>query len=737
MTLTAAAIGIAVQWLSLEAIAEAKEPEWSYLTENNVDALALSSDGEYVVAASRDRIYFMDTNRSEPPLSYQADEDFNDVAISGDGEYIAASSDGYVYLFMNDDSDPLWSDHIINYVYCVAISTDGNYLVSGGSDDRLRLYHKDNSTPVWSALTDGNIDDVAISSDGKYIVAGTDYGYIYLHDKDSSTPIWSYDADYDINSIAISADGEYIVAGSANEKLYVFDKDSSTPLWSYQAESAILTVSISTDGEYIAAGSGGFDRTSVYLFKRSSSTPIINYETQNYVYSVSLSSDGRYLGAATAGDKLYLFNKNNSAPLWTFETEYNDMNVVSLSANGKKLASGSDNDTIYFFANNMAPTASIDSLGPSPAEEGSLVVFEGSGDDPDGTVEAYLWSSSLDGQLSTEGIFSSSSLSLGTHQITLKVQDEEGKWSEQESIELKIYAQPIAEAGVYEGITKGQDIDFIGQGSDKDGTIVLFEWDFEGDEVFDWSSSNNGQITHTYNDFGIFLAKLRVTDNDGYTAFDTTEIMVIGPPTAYIDSVDPDPAEKGAIVNFEGSGEDSDGTLEACSWTSSIDGEISTNMTFSTSDLSMGTHEIMFKVLDDDSLWSGQVATTLVIFTRPVVFAGNDTTIVPDSIMQFNGQAFDDDGSIVLYEWDFDNNGIYDWRSNTTGITTFIFNLEGAYSIVLKVTDNDGHSNTDTIMITVQKEPISEPNSDNGPAPSILLSIIAITISVFFIKKRG
>jgi hypothetical protein len=75
------------------------------------------------------------------------------------------------------------------------------------------------------------------------------------------------------------------------------------------------------------------------------------------------------------------------------------------------------------------PTAYIDSVSPVNAALGETVVFKGHGIDPDGTVGAYSWRSSRDGDLSTAASFQTSSLSPGTHTIWFKVQDNDGLWS--------------------------------------------------------------------------------------------------------------------------------------------------------------------------------------------------------------------------------------------------------------------------------------------------------------------
>jgi len=77
----------------------------------------------------------------------------------------------------------------------------------------------------------------------------------------------------------------------------------------------------------------------------------------------------------------------------------------------------------------LPPTAYIDSITPLSPVCGETVTFAGHGLDPDGTIGAYSWRSSRDGDLSTAANFSTSSLSTGTHTIWFKVQDNDGQWS--------------------------------------------------------------------------------------------------------------------------------------------------------------------------------------------------------------------------------------------------------------------------------------------------------------------
>ena len=76
---------------------------------------------------------------------------------------------------------------------------------------------------------------------------------------------------------------------------------------------------------------------------------------------------------------------------------------------------------------------------------------------------------------------------------------------------------------------EGDPTAFGGTASDPDGTVVLYEWDFENDGVFDWSSAAGAAASHTYPAQGQYLAKLRVTDDVGGRALAVVTVTVDPP----------------------------------------------------------------------------------------------------------------------------------------------------------------------------------------------------------------
>jgi hypothetical protein len=68
-------------------------------------------------------------------------------------------------------------------------------------------------------------------------------------------------------------------------------------------------------------------------------------------------------------------------------------------------------------------------------------------------------------------------------------------------------------------------VTLTGSGSDPDGTIALYEWDFEDDGINDYTSSITGNTTHLYA-AGNWRARFTVRDDDGGYAVAITDFTV-------------------------------------------------------------------------------------------------------------------------------------------------------------------------------------------------------------------
>ncbi|RJQ18918.1 MAG: PKD domain-containing protein [Nitrospiraceae bacterium] len=110
----------------------------------------------------------------------------------------------------------------------------------------------------------------------------------------------------------------------------------------------------------------------------------------------------------------------------------------------------------------------------------------------------------------------------------------------------------------------------------------------------------------------------------------------------------------------------------------------------------------------NESGYSGEVSKTLPLpSSPPVADPGGPYTGIEGQALTFNGSASSDpDGIISLYEWDVNNDGIYDYSSSSpTG--SHIYAQQGIYTVALRVTDNFDKTDVATATVTV---------SDTAPA---------------------
>lgn len=111
---------------------------------------------------------------------------------------------------------------------------------------------------------------------------------------------------------------------------------------------------------------------------------------------------------------------------------------------------------------------------------------------------------------------------------------------------------------------------------------------------------------------------------------------------------------------------------------------------------------IYYRVKPFDSEGGLGSASNVVAIPQPPVAA---FTAIPTSgespvTVDFDAAAStDSDGTIVLYEWDWESDGTYD-ESRTTATIQHTYDVVGSYSAALRVTDDDGLMDTEVVIVT-------------------------------------
>jgi hypothetical protein len=161
--------------------------------------------------------------------------------------------------------------------------------------------------------------------------------------------------------------------------------------------------------------------------------------------------------------------------------------------------------------------------------------------------------------------------------------------------------------------TAPEPVTFKGHGVDRRFRIVAWEWTSNRDGLL----SRKATFTTAGLSVGAHTISFRVKSaTDRWSAKKYVAIVVSAESvSAVIDSASPRSVTTGQAVSFAGHGTDSHHSIIAWEWISSIDGLLSQTATFTTSDLSLGTHTIDFRVQCARGQWSPKQSVSIEVTT--------------------------------------------------------------------------------------------------------------------------
>jgi PKD repeat protein len=239
----------------------------------------------------------------------------------------------------------------------------------------------------------------------------------------------------------------------------------------------------------------------------------------------------------------------------------------------------------------------------------------------------------------------------------------------------------------------------------------------------------------TFMDDGTYLVTLTVTDEDG--SMDTVgRSITIGDlvPIAAFNWA-PNPQDEGSPVQFTDASTSYPDDIVAWSWDFGGLGTSSDqhpSFTF-TDD---GSYTVTLSVVDDDGSTDICVNTVTIINVAPTVDAGADQTVNEGALVSFNPATFTDDGTgdthIAIIDW---GDGIVDLGliSEIAGVSTVsgshTYADNGDYLVTVTVTDDDGATDVDTLIITVNNvTPLLSGTADQTGAEGSPITFLAGTV---------
>jgi PKD repeat protein len=273
----------------------------------------------------------------------------------------------------------------------------------------------------------------------------------------------------------------------------------------------------------------------------------------------------------------------------------------------------------------IAPIAFIDSIIPNPAFVDDLISFYGHGISNVGGIMNYEWSYSTDGFKNqifcTNQNCEYSFTTPGEYLISFRVQSDYGLWSAFDTMSINVVQRPLAYINKIapNPAMTGQTVSFYGDGKSFDGLDI---------EKYFWSATDTGfgfgtsigdqqNIEHVFDNPGIFSIMLRVMDSNGIWSLPVYALLQIHQhPKAFIDNIEPNPANIRENVHFSGYGED-DGIITKYEWTINLSTGFYCRtfdlQNFTTSFKESGKYFVSLRVQDNHGYWSEPVYEILSI----------------------------------------------------------------------------------------------------------------------------
>jgi outer membrane protein assembly factor BamB len=437
----------------------------------------------------------------------------------------------------------------------------------------------DSSNVLWSRVVERPANSLAVA-DGKVFVASNDFNIYCLDADNGNNKIWSYRTFRPVRSSPAVADGKVFVGSGVilNEpgRVYCLDEDTGDKIWSYEVGDAVVSSPAVADGRVFV---GSYDRN-IYCFDVDDKDMdgkgdlIWSYPTLGEVYSSPAVVDGKVFvgcGGFYETGRVYCLDEDNGNKIWRYDFGEGVYSSSPAVADGKVFVGSSDNNIYCLDVEDEDGDRKGDLIWSYPTG-GSVVstpavvdgkVFVGSGDGKvyclDEDTGDMIWTG-RGGSSSSPAVADGKVFTGGIDENIYCLSEDTGGliWSYQTGQTVRSPA--VADGKVFVASYHANDgrvycfaslpllpptasidsispdpaeqekdtVEFRGQGSDPNGSVVAYQWEsyidgfLSDEEDFDRPASELSPGTHTI----FFMVK----DNDGlWSTQDIGYVKIVAP----------------------------------------------------------------------------------------------------------------------------------------------------------------------------------------------------------------
>jgi PKD repeat protein len=243
---------------------------------------------------------------------------------------------------------------------------------------------------------------------------------------------------------------------------------------------------------------------------------------------------------------------------------------------------------------------------------------------------------------------------------------------------------------------------FSDASTDADGSVTGWLWRFG-----DGTTSTGQNPSHQYAEAGTYGVTLTVTDNDGGIDIATEQVTANAPAP----SNDPPQADfavscEHLTCTFTDRSTDADGAVAEWAWEFG-DGSTSTQRNPTHAYDAAGEYSVTLRATDDDGASDTRTRTATPTAPTPTPNRAPEAEFevsCRNLTCSFTDRSTDADGTIASRVWDFG-----DGATSTRRNPTRTYAAAGQYTVSLRVTDDDGASDTTSHPATATA-PAPEPN---------------------------
>lgn len=367
-----------------------------------------------------------------------------------------------------------------------------------------------------------------------------------------------------------------------------------------------------------------------------------------------------------------------------------------------------DTDNMVLLVNDITPPIPVIAAGRD-IDQGTLFIFDGSSCyDPElGSIINYSWTFYYNG-LNTLlwGEFASFKFDIpGDYSVTLNITDNGSNYALSTFlVRVKDTSAPMALAGIDQTVPQGHEVLFNGSKSTDNVVVNNWTWSFQYDNTAQYIYGMETTFTFwTVGNYQVTLTVLDASDNDD------TDIMWINvtdstPPVA--EAGDDETVNQGSRITFDGRSSFDNVAIINYTWTFN-DGENRTiygQRAFYVFN-NPGTYVVTLTVMDEAGNTGGVSSDSMLVIvgdsTPPRAVAGEGIEANVNENVYFNGTGSWDNVGVTNWTWTF----IHQNRATVIyGVeSAFSFSEIGTYEVELRVRDDAGLIDIDTLFVVIRE----------------------------------